>query len=58
VLVYVLLLVGKLPPVVVAGGMLLLVSVSLGYGLLLGVADADHGDTCGCLFLLGGVFLG
>jgi hypothetical protein len=25
---------------------------------LLGVADADHGDTCGCHFLLGGVFLG
>jgi hypothetical protein len=25
---------------------------------LLGVADADHGDTCGCHSLLGGVFLG
>jgi hypothetical protein len=25
---------------------------------LLGVADADHSDTCGCQSLLGGVFLG
>jgi hypothetical protein len=25
---------------------------------LLGVVDAEHGDTCGCHFFLGGVFLG
>jgi hypothetical protein len=25
---------------------------------LLGIADADHSDTCGCHSLLGGVFLG
>jgi hypothetical protein len=25
---------------------------------LLGVADADHGDTCGCHSLFGGMFLG
>jgi hypothetical protein len=26
--------------------------------ILLGIADADHGDTCGCHSLLRGVFLG
>jgi hypothetical protein len=42
---------------------LLIVSSSPGCGparvkTLLGVADMDHGDTCGCHVLLGGVFLG
>jgi hypothetical protein len=40
-----------------------LVSVLLGerslarVKVLLGASDADHGDACGCHFLLGGVFM-
>jgi hypothetical protein len=56
-----LLLVDKLPlPSAVVTTCLLLAGVRFPARVkaLLGVANADHGDTCGCHFLLGGVLLG
>jgi hypothetical protein len=60
----VLLLVDKLPASV-ACWLLAIARLSFAGGrsharvkTLLGIVDAEHGDTCGCHFLLGGVFLG
>jgi hypothetical protein len=62
VVVDVLLLVDKLLAAVVVCAIVRLhfvkVRCSARVKTLLGSAVADHGDTCGCHFLLGGVFLG